>query len=316
MREEIYAVLRGYENASKQAFTDNPIAIILRKSIPAIIKQSLQDKERYIVKGSAGAGQWASIPWVAIFDKLITDTAQSGYYPVFLFTSDMRGVYLSLNQGVTEITKKYGSSAREALKLKAEDFRAQMQGLPPGFLYSNIKLEYPNSRGSDLARSYEAGNIFSKFYQTDTLPKNEEFYADIQTVLRIYKTLIYNESATLEIVETNKDQFTGFEDLRKFRFHKRIERNQQLLKKVKQIQGYICKACGIDFQEKYGELGIEFIEAHHLKPISQLSGDRVQLDARNDFTVLCSNCHSMIHRLKDPSDLDLLRSIILINKTK
>ncbi len=58
-------------------------------------------------KGSAGAGNWSATPWIAILDILITDTPQSGYYPVFLFRDDMSGFYLSLNQGVTDIRLKY-----------------------------------------------------------------------------------------------------------------------------------------------------------------------------------------------------------------
>jgi HNH endonuclease len=68
--------------------------------------------------------------------------------------------------------------------------------------------------------------------------------------------------------------------------------------------------CNINFEDIYGILGKEFIEAHHLRPIAQLTGDRVQLDVRTDFTVLCSNCHSMIHGLDDPSNLKLLKSIL------
>ncbi len=47
-------------------------------------------------------GQWTHFPWIAIFDIDITTSAQRGFYPVYLFTEDMRGgVYLSLNQGWT-----------------------------------------------------------------------------------------------------------------------------------------------------------------------------------------------------------------------
>ena len=47
-------------------------------------------------------GNWAQLPWIAIFNPKITKSAQSGYYIVYLFREDMKGVYISLNQGVTE----------------------------------------------------------------------------------------------------------------------------------------------------------------------------------------------------------------------
>ena len=305
-------ILNDYQEAYVQAYSDHPLAEVLRNRIPSIVKNLISEPERYIIKGSAGAGKWTSTPWIAIFDILITDTAQSGFYPVFLFNDDMTGFYLSLNQGVTEIKEKYKREAKQMLRLKAEDFRAQLGSLPSNFKLTEIKLKNNGISKSPLASLYEAGNILAKFYPAHKLPSNEELHTDILQILKIYETISYNEFSPTTKVEKENDEekFKGFEELGKFRFHKRIERNIQLSKKVKEIQGFTCKACSLNFEEKYGELGKEFIEAHHLRPISQLKGERIQLDVRTDFTVLCSNCHSMIHRLDNPCDLDLLKSII------
>src|SRR5690606_13580334 len=124
-----------------------------------------------------------------------------------------------------------------------------------------------------------------KYYASHNLPTDSQFHADIFELLKIYEMLSYNEGlpTTQAEKETDEEKFKGFENLKKFRFHKRIERNVQLSKKVKSAQGYICKACNTNFEDKYGPLGKEFIEAHHLRPIAKLTGDRVQLDARTDF---------------------------------
>lgn len=58
----------------------------------------------------------------------------------------------------------------------------------------------------------------------------------------------------------------------------------------------ICECCGIDFNEVYGELGLGFIEVHHLDPISNYD-ETHKIDPVNDLVPLCSNCHSMIHRV-------------------
>lgn len=315
MRDKLQNILNDYQEAYGQTYTDHPLANLLRQEIPKIIGQSLTEPDRYIIKGSAGAGNWSAIPWIAIFDILITDTAQSGYYPVFLFKDDMRGFYLSLNQGVTEIKEKYKREAKQVLRLKSEDFRAQLDAIPTSFSLTEIKLKNLSSTKSSLAGLYEAGNIFAKYYSSNNLPSDIQLHLDISELLKIYETLSYNEGlpTTQAEKENDEEKYKGFEELRKFRFHKRVERNIQLSKKVKQAQGYTCKVCNTNFEEKYGELGKEFIEAHHLVPISQLTGNKIQLDARIDFTVLCSNCHSMIHRLDDPSDINLLKSLILNN---
>ena len=61
------------------------------------------------------------------------------------------------------------------------------------------------------------------------------------------------------------------------------------------IHGYKCMACGFDFEEKYGELGKEFIEVHHVKPLYSLT-EEVEVDPATDLVCLCANCHRMIHR--------------------
>ena len=102
------------------------------------------------------------------------------------------------------------------------------------------------------------------------------------------------------------------EDCTKFSAHLRIERNQQLAKEVKNLQGTICKICGFDFEQAYGEVGRGYIEAHHLVPIAQAKGTKRTLDPAADFAVLCSNCHRMVHRAGLPSDLVEFRKLHLI----
>ena len=80
---------------------------MIRNEAPEEIKGILDDKN-YLVKGSPGMGNWAQLPWIAIFNPNITNGAHSGYYIVYLFREDMEGVYISLNQGVTEYKKNMG----------------------------------------------------------------------------------------------------------------------------------------------------------------------------------------------------------------
>ena len=78
---------------------------------------------------------------------------------------------------------------------------------------------------------------------------------------------------------------------------------------------YECVVCGMNFVSTYGEIGKEFIEVHHLYPISETDGEH-EVNPATDMIPLCSNCHSMIHRLEDKSDWRGLKNIFLkINKT-
>ena len=93
----------------------------------------------------------------------------------------------------------------------------------------------------------------------------------------------------------------------------RYERDRGNRKKCIEYYGYVCQVCGTNFEKTYGDLGKAFIEVHHLYPVAQ--GER-QVNPIEDLIPLCSNCHSMIHRLDDVSDWHKLRDLYIENKKK
>jgi 5-methylcytosine-specific restriction protein A len=286
-----------YLTEKQTTFGGNALADKFRHLFPDSIAAIIPDKTRYKVVGSPGQGQWTECPWIAIFDILITDSAQSGYYPVFLFKADMSGVYLSLNQGVTEVKDYYKRDTRNVLRLRAQDFRAKIDLTEEDLLEINL-----NAKGD--AKLYEDGNIIAKYYPADSIPNNETLSADIFRYLNLYEELAFNDTKL-----NDEKELTAIEK-KQFRLHFRIERNSAISKKVKAAKGYLCEACNFNFKTKYGDLGERFIEAHHLKPIASLGIGQFQVNIQTDFAVLCSDCHSMIHRLDDPSDLNKLKTIV------
>ena len=64
------------------------------------------------------------------------------------------------------------------------------------------------------------------------------------------------------------------------------------------IHGTRCMVCDFDFEEVYGELGKDFIEVHHTKPLYTLE-EEMDINPEEDLVCLCSNCHRMIHRKRD-----------------
>lgn len=106
---------------------------------------------------------------------------------------------------------------------------------------------------------------------------------------------------------SNDDEFTEGQEqnVESIRF----ERNKIARKQCIEIYGCKCSICGFDFEERYGELGKDFIEVHHIIPISQRGG-KYTLNPITDLIPVCSNCHSMIHRRKEPYDIDELKLIV------
>lgn len=78
--------------------------------------------------------------------------------------------------------------------------------------------------------------------------------------------------------------------------HKRRERNRKLVNDAKrrfkeEHEGLIfCEICNFNFIEVYG---IDYIEVHHLKAVSEMKpGETTNLD---DVCLVCPNCHRAIH---------------------
>jgi hypothetical protein len=127
----------------------------------------------------------------------------------------------------------------------------------------------------------------------------------VKFVLRVINTLQDSDD------EDERPNNGTVEERRKYRIHRRIERNPSAARRAKEVHGTICQACNFDFAKAYGEIGTGFIEAHHLRRIADLrEGETVSYDVAEDFAVLCSNCHHMIHKMINPADLEGLRQIV------
>lgn len=89
-----------------------------------------------------------------------------------------------------------------------------------------------------------------------------------------------------------------FEGAHKPRYTNSYERNPKLRAAAIACHGQTCLVCGFDFGKTYGVRGAGFIEVHHLRPVATLD-PIAPVDPRTDMTVVCSNCHRMIHRSRD-----------------
>lgn len=102
----------------------------------------------------------------------------------------------------------------------------------------------------------------------------------------------------------------GTEGRRRLVSHLTRERDRGLVRAKKAAvlreRGHLaCEVCGFDFAARYGELGQNFCEVHHLLPLAALSAERRTKLA--DLAVICSNCHRMAHRHGKVRGLDELR---------
>jgi len=128
----------------------------------------------------------------------------------------------------------------------------------------------------------------------DILASDEDDTSNVIAALLRARVSTGNLADQLILYDSNEAPNALLEDYSKFYAHLVIDRSSS--KKVKDVLGYKCKLCGLDFEKVYGEIGKGYIEAHHLKPVGSHKGEVLKLDISTDFSVLCSNCHRMIHR--------------------
>jgi hypothetical protein len=146
---------------------------------------SLRTRSSLSVKWSMGQGNWVKVPWIAFLDSRETTTAQVGVYGVFLFRQDMSGVYLTFNQGVTQVRQELGGVAgRDELRARAREIRAQYPELQDGGYKVDDEIDLRADPG--LGSQYEDSTIAYKFYERGAVPSDAEILADIDVLLEVY----------------------------------------------------------------------------------------------------------------------------------
>lgn len=112
------------------------------------------------------------------------------------------------------------------------------------------------------------------------------------------------------LIKNQRDAKPLSEGERKQRTYDAIERNGTARKICLNHYGYVCQACGLDFQKRFGSEFANIIDVHHLNPISKSSGSRM-VDPLKDLIPLCPNCHRMIHKgTNEPLTLDELKQVL------
>jgi len=314
MRTEIDRIFREFPGASGELYAGHALATFIRSDIPRLFGQDTALGEMYKWDASPGKGKWLDAPWIACFNTLITDSARHGYYPVYLFSRIMDKVILSLCQGAREAKEEFGEGkkAKAVLELRAEIMRRKIEGELSNSRFQAEPISLSPSSSSSRIAFYESGHVFGLEYDSRNLPSEEEFLSDITEMVRLYELLIARGGfrdldvrdafPSLEEIDTNAFNVV---ERRKYRLHKVLERKRSISKKVKEVHGFTCRNCGINFEEEYGQLGKGFIEAHHKTPLSTLPLEiPTVLSPKDDFEVLCSNCHSMIHRKNAPKHFE------------
>lgn len=200
-------------------------------------------------------------------------------------------------------TRKSGKKLKRELSPEAKDVYKRIEKID--FLIgsgvtSKKLIELENARKVLIAR-------FMKFNEGG--PPKKPRPTSPNSVRTVDNKTSYKQSAKVSNFESGSDLINAkhqhypvaeeaSEGQTKLRTHLSHERNTRIvkLKKKKTLEetGCLkCEVCNFDFFEVYGERGTGFIECHHLTPLSDVN--RSQKTNLSDLSLVCSNCHRMIH---------------------
>ena len=88
---------------------------IIKTEIPSKLLEFFPD-DTYKIKGSIGMGRVTKTPWITIIDKNVAKSAKHGVYLVMLFSKNLKKIYFSLAQGVTDLERDVIATRRETIR--------------------------------------------------------------------------------------------------------------------------------------------------------------------------------------------------------
>lgn len=337
--EKFLEVAKLYAAEDRENFAGSSIGKIITKDIPLILnKEANINPTRFLVVGSIGKGQYAEIPWISVFNKSITESATKGIYIVYLYTADMKGIYLSLNQGYTYFKDSFGSKkAKQEIERMADTLR-NIVYIPDSMRMDTIDLKATKP----LGKGYMAGHIAGKYYDLKNMPSECDMISDLLELIDVYNAInlqignrtpeqFYDYMVAIEQGLINDDREINYEmqdnsnisleesedELKDEPKEKRepvIDKDgkKRYPRDPKEIANALKRAnytCEVDDRHKTftgKATGKHFVEGHHLIPLNKSDLFGYSLDIPANICSLCPLCHRAIHLATDDVKKEIL----------
>jgi 5-methylcytosine-specific restriction protein A len=166
----------------------------------------------------------------------------------------------------------------------------------------------PDYHGTGLSAGSKLDeNIWREFY-----PDRQRLSETAAAIRRNHKYLPRPRSMAEELQRIDEgEEFPEGQIL--LRLHTLRERNSSAVRRkktqiLKQTGKLACEACGFDFGEFYGKLGVGFAECHHTVPLSYVNQRKIM--RMSDLTIVCANCHRILHRIRPWLQVKQLKDLI------
>jgi len=170
----------------------------------------------------------------------------------------------------------------------------------------------PSYRG----RGLDAGSKLDEVVWKQYVNNREELSAIVEIIRNEYRKVTRPRPQTSDAIRIDEDE--EFPEGRIIeRLHRAKERSaraarvkkQQVLAKTGALK---CEACTFDFQKFYGDYGVGFAECHHIRHLQELR--RKSTIKLEDLSIVCANCHRMLHRIRPWITVQQLHTLLKSRK--
>jgi len=183
-----------------------------------------------MTEGSTGRGNTTDAPWIALFDRRLTVSATKEYYVVYLFSTDMSAVTLSLAFGTTQFEEQFGGPTKAFPRMRSAATRLQEMFnhlIPKNLVRKPINLvARPRQR---LHYAYQQAAILSYApYRVAELPEESQLVRDLKELVQLYIDIVSDplEATVDRLVEAVIEPATEVETIEVRDFEPRIPKKQ------------------------------------------------------------------------------------------
>lgn len=188
LKDILLDVSKNYLDQKKEKFGGNSWKNVLTQK-PQIVSDLTNTKLH--INGSVGQGRWATIPWIVLRDPAISVSTEQGFDLVYLFSADMKEIYLSLNQGWSYFKERISPlvKAKQSIEQVSSYLRSQLDTYGRNDLLPDIDLQHGEKFNTDLPEGYERGSIWAIKYECASLPSNDVLKSDLEYMLLLENSL-------------------------------------------------------------------------------------------------------------------------------
>jgi len=195
LRHQILSLVSDWESYKSGKTTDrlHPIHKLILDELPDSLEGWTQNPHNYKFQGSDGQGFILSAPWIAVFNRSITESATKGYYLVYLLSEDLKRLVLEVGFGATQFEKRFGKGKRfyeavdgAVINMRLNSNHLLADCLTKSLARTNIEEVRLDSSGDFRLKAYEHCAIYSLTYQISSLPSDEDLKRDYLEYLSLY----------------------------------------------------------------------------------------------------------------------------------